>query len=505
MNRQDRMDEWKRRRGFTLIELLVVILIILLVSAVTLPTVIPAITHRQVSEAARILQGALVGARDTAINNNAPAGIRLLVDPVFNGINPSTGQLDATRILACNRFIPIQLAPDYSEGFVKRYGRGVFDAAFALAMGTTVDPAFYFRYPVSKGGGFYPVPSTHDPNVRLLCLAQVCYDPTTGLLNPPTSWYWNIRIGDKIQINNSGNLYTVVGPMQVGPDGGNSELFVNVGPPGTPPPFQEPAPAPVNFCYPEVLFLVNGLDDNNDGYVDNGFDGVDNDGDLVPDRAPDYVAGLLYEWLETEQWHSALRGAVPQEMPYIITRRPVVVPGARETALPSSVVVDLTTWNAGYFTALARNAGVSAPFAYVSERSRLPVDATNGSVDILLNPNGTVVPTTVYSSPTSFGMDSSFYHFWLAERTDLFDPAMKAPAGVPYLLPMVAGSPPLGGTPYPNVNDTLGTRALKGERRLMTLFTRTGAINTNQVETFDGTNPSLPFLLPQQGVRGDTR
>ena len=67
-----------------------VILIILLVSAVALPTVLPALTHRQVSEAARILQGGLVGARDTAINNNAPAGIRLLPDPVLNGPSSTT-------------------------------------------------------------------------------------------------------------------------------------------------------------------------------------------------------------------------------------------------------------------------------------------------------------------------------------------------------------------------------------------------------------------------------
>ena len=35
------------------------------------------------SEAARILQGALVGARDAAIHNNTPSGIRLLPDPAF--------------------------------------------------------------------------------------------------------------------------------------------------------------------------------------------------------------------------------------------------------------------------------------------------------------------------------------------------------------------------------------------------------------------------------------
>ena len=60
-----------------------VITIILIVSAVALPTVLPALSHRQVSEAARIFQGALVGARDSAIHNNAPSGIRLLPDPAF--------------------------------------------------------------------------------------------------------------------------------------------------------------------------------------------------------------------------------------------------------------------------------------------------------------------------------------------------------------------------------------------------------------------------------------
>ena len=47
------------KRGFTLIELLAVVTIIVIVSAVALPTVIPALSHRQVGEAARILQGAL--------------------------------------------------------------------------------------------------------------------------------------------------------------------------------------------------------------------------------------------------------------------------------------------------------------------------------------------------------------------------------------------------------------------------------------------------------------
>ena len=482
MNGQVRIDERRRRqrqagrRGFTLIELLVVMLIILLVSAVVLPTVLPAISHRQVSEAARILQGALAGARDTAINNNAPAGIRLLPDPVLNGINPSTAALDPTRILASNRYIPIQLAPDYSEGLVNVDTSLAFLVAAFKAAGVA-NPAAYFPYPAQKGGGFYPAGGS-----GMLYVEQSVYTVSNGtnLLNSPTSWYWNIRIGDKIQLNNTGIWYTIIGPMNIY----NPELFVNVGDPGTTPPLLRTLANGTNYN-PEFLFLINGVDDNRDGYVDNGWDGVDNDGDGIVDRAPDSFIPTLYEWVETETWQGAILNVNNQNnIPYTITRRPVVSPGSRETPLPSNVVVDLTSWQ--------------PPSGYVSERSRLPVDPTTGYVDILLNPNGTVVPTTEYSSPSSFGMNAAFYHFWLAERGDLFDPL--AQAGVPYLLPMVAGS-----ANYPYAGDAFGTRALTGERRLMTLYTRTGQLITNQVETFNGANPSLPFLLPQQGVRGDTR
>ena len=460
MNGQERIDERRRRqagrRGFTLIELLVVILIILLVSAVVLPTVLPAISHRQVSEAARILQGALAGARDTAINNNAPAGIRLLPDPALTG-QPITVNgvptLDPTKILASNRYIPIQLAPGYSEGYVLPQNFGTLPQ-FSVT---------FFPYYFGNVAGNYP----STTNQMLYLVQAYTNGGNPPMLNPPTSWYWNIRIGDKIQINNSGISYTIVGPMTVL----NPELFVNVGNPGTIPPLPDAKGYPVEF-----LFLTNGIDDNKDGYVDNGWDGVDNDG----------INGVddLNEWVEIETWQGSLQ-STPNPAggyPYTITRRPVVSPGARETPLPSNVVVDLTTWNPGAFGA-----------GYVKERSRLPVDPTTGYVDILLNPNGTVVPTTEYSSPSSFGMNSAFYHFWLAERGDLFDPV--ATPGVAYLLPQVQ-----------NVDTPAGeTRFLKGERRLLTLFTRTGAINTNQVETFDGNNPSLPFLAPQQGIRGDTR
>ena len=93
-------------------------------------------------------------------------------------------------------------------------------------------------------------------------------------LNEPTSWFWNIRVGDKLQLNGSGLWYTVVGPMVVTPQQGNTELFVNVGPAGTQSPLSDTQSGTIVF--PEFLFLVNGLDDNKNGWIDEGFDGVDN-------------------------------------------------------------------------------------------------------------------------------------------------------------------------------------------------------------------------------------
>lgn len=510
---------FSRRTGFTLVELLVVILIILLVSVVVLPTVIPAIAHHQVSEAARILQATLAGARDLALNNNAPAGIRLLPDPVFNGIDSTTGKLDPTRILVSNRFVPIQLAPGYSDGLANII-QDTASAGPAFPVGTPPYPqqtGYGYPYPDGVTAG---ITTPSSPKISVLMVEQSPYTfSTTGgiitpILNPPTSWFWNVRIGDKIRFNSSSLYYTIVGPMTIGPSAGNSELFVNDGLPGTLPLLQR------NFSIGgtalpnqlQYLFLVNGLDDNNDGLLDSGWDGLDNNLDgLTDELVPQPPMTFAHTEWEAETWGSSL--STPPAFPtnvqiqnyngtplnagflnlsYTITRRPIVSPGVRETLLPSNVVVDLTTWNPGAFGT-----------GFVSERSRLPLDPNTGYVDILLNPNGTVVPTTLYSNPSSFGMDSAFYHFWLAERGDLFDPLAQpgTPSGVPYLLPMISGAPH-----YPDANDT-SQRFLKGERRLLTLYTRTGQIITNQLEdsSFNGSNPSLPFLMPQQGVTGDTR
>jgi hypothetical protein len=185
-------------------------------------------------------------------------------------------------------------------------------------------------------------------------------------------------------------------------------------------------------------------------------------------------------------------------LPYTIMRRPTPSANARETMLPASVVVDMTTWSD------------DSP-----ERSRLPVNPYTGTVDVMLSPQGEVMPNTIFSSPTSFTLSDSYFHFWLAERSDLYSRSDFQVSGVTVTGNNNPKYPPFLPTPEGlNLNTNM---FLKGESRLLTLFTRNGQIAVNQVSDFDpnpadynaaGTsgvplyNPSLPLLRAQQGVRG---
>ncbi len=458
-------------RGFTLIELLVVIFIILLISAVALPTVLPALNHRQVSEAARILQGALVGARDKAIHDNRPCGIRLMPDPAFPLQWVNVGQyvqVNPYSILAYNRAIPLEAAPEYSEGNCTPYTPGNINYLASLVPPVTIT-----------------IPSTVQSQYpSYLILLESLADPKTGAPNSPTSWYWNIRIGDKVQLNNSGPWYTVAGPMILNQAGGNPDGFVNVGPPAA---INQSSYAPLVGNQPvEFLILVNGRDDNNNGWVDEEFDGVDNNND-------GYIDFPVLSELENEQWLGTLGSVQGHEVnvPYTIRRRPAPAPNAREIALPTDIVVDAT--------------GYKMPNTPHPERSRLPVDLSSGYVDIIINPDGTVLPITAYSTPASFQMGSAFYHFWLAERQDLNPVQVSSNGtaqpwapGASYYLPIAE--------PSSSFSSNFPGPYLKGEYSVLTLFTRTGQIVVNAnppfVNQFGYYHSVNPFIQAEQGVVG---
>ena len=97
-------------------------------------------------------------ARDSALHNGNPSGIRLLPDPAFPLVfnNPNfPGQVDPSQPLAANRVIPIETAPEYSEGQLA--------PAFPVVLNVP--------YPVGTQPVYYPVAnnsSSNGPNVLMV-------------------------------------------------------------------------------------------------------------------------------------------------------------------------------------------------------------------------------------------------------------------------------------------------------------------------------------------------
>jgi hypothetical protein len=338
----------------------VVLAIILLISIVALPTILPAVSHRQVSEGARLLQAQLAGARDAAIRDNATCGIRLLADP--------------TTPNACNGFVPLVQPPNYSTGLVS-----VFPAA------------------------------QYSPSVFLGTTALVLEESATdaaGLPNEPTSWFWNVRVGDKIQINHTGPWLTVCGPLVIPIAGmtvlvngtptlyADPEGFVNYGPSGGWPSGAtalDGSALPTNPIGHDYLLLTNGRDDNANGWIDEGWDGVDNNGNGQIDEPA--------EW-EQEAWVGAAANGV-NSASYMIRRRPFPASAGRTVYLPSNIVIDMT-------------------------RSNLPT-----ILDLTVSPQSEWAPSLPWGVPASISMGGSWFQFWLAERADV---GSTMPAGTWYLV-----------------------------------------------------------------------
>ena len=248
----------------------------------------------------------------------------------------------------------------------------------------------------------------------------------------------------------------------------SSEGFINEGPPGTTSlPFGQ-----------EQLWLTNGLDDNGNGYTDEPSDGLG--------------SGL------TELETMIQIPTIPCS--YVIKRRPAVSPRARIISLPPDVVIDATGYGLPAFKPGTPPDPYIAP-AFL-ERSRLDfllprgvgLNAISfGYFDIIFSPNGQVLPNSSNAGPTLLPI-LPFYHFWLTERDGVMDyPSQSIMPGSPPFLPVQPGAP-------------FGIPTLKGDRRLVTLFTRSGFVVVKQIDVLvdpaaASYDANLPYRDAQAGIK----
>ena len=229
--------------------------------------------------------------------------------------------------------------------------------------------------------------------------------------NPPTNWFWNIRVGDKIQINNAGPWYTVVGPMAIA--SGTTSTGAT-------------QPRDVRECRaagirsPLVAATARRCD-----------------AAISPISSSSSTAGRQQQRLDRRGmgWGGQQRRTACQRAGMNGESDRV---GARAmcSARPSNRL--FTTCVNQVYTIKRRPGPVAQcprdrpadgrrdrpdRLGVVPERERPTVPPrTNdpacrrrcfqlqytGYVDIVLNPDGTVLPTTVYSSPSSFSLGSAF-------------------------------------------------------------------------------------------------
>jgi hypothetical protein len=112
-------------------------------------------------------------------------------------------------------------------------------------------------------------------------------------------------------------------------------------------------------------------------------------------------------------------------------------------------------------------------------------------VDVMIDQSGRVILPGAGSDGGGAYRNSPlasvpFFHFWLTEREGVVAPTIGSPAANP-LLPLPKG---------------YGTAtALTGERRLVTLFVKTGQIVANSIEVFNASDVNTPYYDAQAGVK----
>jgi len=177
----------RTRRGVTLLELLIVLLILLMITAAAVPIVAPALQNRQMREASRMVTSYLGAAKARAIETGRPVGI---IIERFNGL-PFAFQMSQ-----------IEVPPPYMGD--------TFTCVAEVESVTT--PAGSLT--AGRAASMFP-------GMQAKWFKVTMTDRQTG--DSSTFNHHLVRVGDRIQFNNQGHEFVILGPDEVSgpvqPDG----------------------------------------------------------------------------------------------------------------------------------------------------------------------------------------------------------------------------------------------------------------------------------------------
>ena len=207
------------RRGFTLVELLVVMALIAVLAALTIAFFPNAASSARESRAAVQVQSWLNIAKQRALRDQAPRGLRLWIVPppgaIVTGIVPILNAVTDCQYL--------EQPEDYSVGAIQS---GLPNPALAMQ-------AAYVAQGYSASNCIFV--NGADLVNSYSAVTVIPNMPIAGFPGDPNIKYWSVQPGDYIEINGTGLLYQIVQvgvPSDpVGNPGAGNPAFVKINPP----------------------------------------------------------------------------------------------------------------------------------------------------------------------------------------------------------------------------------------------------------------------------------
>jgi prepilin-type N-terminal cleavage/methylation domain-containing protein len=176
---------YRRRAGFTLIELIVVITIIIILAGLALAFLPTATDRQRATQGAGMLQGWLLIAKQRALRDQAPRGLRLVIDPANPTIVTQCQYIEQPDPMSGGQAMTNPAANTVTFTGVDLTG------GFVNPGDQLVQPGDFFETPINSGLPYHQISTVGPQTITVLANAANPLPPAT--LPSGTSSYQIVR------------------------------------------------------------------------------------------------------------------------------------------------------------------------------------------------------------------------------------------------------------------------------------------------------------------------